>query len=53
MTSVDPYAVLRVKRDASQKQIQTAYRRLATKLHPDLNRGNLEAEKQFKDVSAA
>jgi curved DNA-binding protein CbpA len=53
MTSVDPYAVLRVERDASPKQIQPAYRRLATKLHPDLKRGDLQAEKQFKDVSAA
>ena len=53
MSSVDPYEVLGVKRDASQKDIQKAYRRLAKKLHPDLNPGNAEAEKQFKEVSAA
>jgi DnaJ-class molecular chaperone len=49
----DPYDVLGVKRDASQKDIQKAYRRLAKKLHPDLNPGNAEAEQQFKQVAAA
>ena len=53
MSSVDPYEVLGVRRDASQKDIQKAYRRLAKKLHPDLNPGNAEAEQQFKDVAAA
>ena len=45
--------VLGVKKDASQEEIQKAYRRLAKKLHPDLNPGNKQAEEQFKDVSAA
>jgi DnaJ-class molecular chaperone len=49
----DPYTVLGVKRDASQDDIQKAYRRLAKKLHPDLNPGNKKAEEQFKDVTAA
>ena len=49
----DPYMVLGVKRDASQEDIQKAYRLLAKKLHPDLNPGNKKAEEQFKDVSAA
>ena len=53
MSSGDPYELLGVKRDASQKDIQKAYRRLAKKLHPDLNPGNPEAEKQFKEVAAA
>jgi DnaJ-class molecular chaperone len=53
VSSVDPYEVLGVKRDASQKEIQKAYRRLAKKLHPDLNPGNREAEQQFKEVTAA
>jgi DnaJ-class molecular chaperone len=44
---------LGVKRDASQEEIQKAYRRLAKKLHPDLNPGNRDAEAQFKEVSAA
>jgi curved DNA-binding protein CbpA len=49
----DPYAVLGVKRDASQDDIQKAYRKLAKKLHPDLNPGNKKAEEQFKEVSGA
>ena len=49
----DPYQTLGVKKDASQAEIQKAYRRLAKKLHPDLNPGNKQAEEQFKEVSAA
>jgi DnaJ-class molecular chaperone len=49
----DPYTVLGVKRDASQEDIQKAYRRLAKKLHPDLNPGNKKAEEQFKEAAAA
>lgn len=49
----DPYQVLGVKKDASDKDIQKAYRRLAKKLHPDLNPGNKKTEEQFKEVSAA
>jgi DnaJ-class molecular chaperone len=49
----DPYTVLGVKRDASQADIQKAYRRLAKKLHPDLNPGNKKAEEQFKDIATA
>jgi DnaJ-class molecular chaperone len=49
----DPYTVLGVKRDASQADIQKAYRRLAKKLHPDLNPGNKKAEEQFKNVAMA
>lgn len=51
--SADPYQVLGVKREASQEEIQKAYRKLAKKLHPDLNPGNKEAEEKFKEVSAA
>jgi DnaJ-class molecular chaperone len=51
--AADPYRTLGVKRDASQEHIQKAYRRLAKKLHPDLNPGNKKAEEEFKDVSAA
>jgi DnaJ-class molecular chaperone len=50
---VDPYEVLGVKRDASAKELQKAYRRLAKKLHPDLNPGDPQAERQFKEVTAA
>ena len=49
----DPYETLGVERSASPDAIQKAYRRLAKKLHPDLNPGNREAEERFKEVSAA
>jgi DnaJ-class molecular chaperone len=51
--SEDPYKVLGVGRDASQDDIQKAYRKLAKKLHPDLNPGNKAAEDEFKKVSGA
>lgn len=51
--SDDPYKVLGVSRDASQADIQKAYRQLAKKWHPDLNPGNKSAEEEFKKVSAA
>jgi DnaJ-class molecular chaperone len=49
----DPYDVLGVERTASLEDIRTAYRRLAKKLHPDLNPGNREAEERFKEVASA
>jgi DnaJ-class molecular chaperone len=49
----DPYETLGVERSASPDAIQKAYRRLAKKLHPDLNPGNKGAEERFKEVSAA
>jgi DnaJ-class molecular chaperone len=51
--TADPYHTLGVKKDASQDDIQKAYRRLAKKLHPDLNPGNKEAEEKFKEVASA
>jgi len=51
--SADPYQVLGVQREASQEEIQKTYRKLAKKLHPDLNPGNKKAEETFKEVSAA
>ncbi|HVZ04995.1 DnaJ C-terminal domain-containing protein [Hyphomicrobium sp.] len=51
--SDDPYKVLGVSKDASQDDIQKAYRKLAKKLHPDLNPGNKAAEDEFKKVSGA
>jgi len=49
----DLYSILGVPRTASTKDITTAFRKLARKLHPDVNPGNATAEGQFKRVSAA
>jgi DnaJ-class molecular chaperone len=49
----DPYDVLGVPRSAGADQIKQAYRKLAKKLHPDLNPGNKKAEQSFKEVAAA
>ena len=53
MASADPYDLLGVAKSASQKEIQGAYRRLAKKLHPDLNPGDKDAQRKFQEVSAA
>jgi DnaJ-class molecular chaperone len=49
----DPYEALGVERTASVDDIRKSYRKLAKKLHPDLNPGNKKAEEQFKEVSSA
>ena len=49
----DPYEILGVTPTASADDIQKAYRKLAKKLHPDLNPGNPEAEEKFKAVAGA
>ena len=49
----DYYEVLGVPRTATQKEITTAFRKLARKHHPDLNAGDKEAEARFKEVSEA
>ncbi|MCA3261819.1 MAG: DnaJ domain-containing protein [Telmatospirillum sp.] len=49
----DPYAALGVPKTASQAEIQSAYRTLAKRHHPDLNPGKPAAEARFKEISAA
>ena len=49
----DPYEVLGVSKNASQEEIRKAYKRLARKYHPDLNKDNPEAEERFKEISQA
>ena len=49
----DYYDVLGISRGASQKEIQSAFRKLARKLHPDVNPGDKPAEERFKEVSQA
>jgi molecular chaperone DnaJ len=47
------YEVLGVAEDASPKEITSAYRKLARKLHPDANPGDTASEERFKEVSSA
>lgn len=49
----DPYQILGVQKNADLEDIKKSYRKLAKKYHPDLNPGNKEAEKKFKEVSHA
>lgn len=49
----DYYAVLGVPRTASEKEIKTAYRKLARKHHPDVNPGDKKSESLFKEIGEA
>lgn len=49
----DYYEVLGIDKNADDAAIKKAYRQLAKKYHPDMNPGNQEAEKKFKEASEA
>src|SRR2546430_7877188 len=53
MAKQDYYSVLGLRRNASDKEIKQAYRRLARQYHPDVNPGDAAAEQQFKEISEA
>jgi DnaJ-class molecular chaperone len=49
----DPYSILGVPRGASDKDIKSAYRKLAKELHPDRNKDNPKAGERFSEVTQA
>lgn len=53
MAYIDYYKILGVDKSATQDDIKKAYRKLARKHHPDLNPGDKEAEKKFKELNEA
>lgn len=53
MNYKDYYKILGVKKEASQKEIKKAYRKLAAKYHPDKNQGDKAAEEKFKEINEA
>ncbi|MCS6846006.1 MAG: DnaJ domain-containing protein [Caldilineales bacterium] len=49
----DYYKILGVDKNADEKEIKRAYRRLARQYHPDVNPGNKQAEERFKEINEA
>ena len=49
----DPYSILGVARGATEKDIKSAYRKLAKELHPDRNTGKPNAAERFSEVTSA
>ena len=53
MAQKNPYDLLGVDKSATDKEIRSAYRKLAKTLHPDVNPDDKAAEERFKEVTAA
>ncbi|MCD8198959.1 MAG: molecular chaperone DnaJ [Phascolarctobacterium sp.] len=53
MSKRDYYEVLGVQKTATQDELKKAYRKLARKYHPDVNKDNPEAAEKFKECSEA
>ena len=49
----DPYTVLGVSRSVSEKDLKSAYRKLAKANHPDQNQADPKAQQKFAEISAA
>ena len=50
--ATDYYALLKIRRDATQDEVKRAYRRLARELHPDVN-PDPETQERFKEITQA
>lgn len=53
MAFIDYYKILGIAKTATEKQIKSAYRKMARKHHPDVNPNNKDAEKKFKEINEA
>jgi len=53
MAFIDYYKILGIDKNASEKDIKAAYRKLARKFHPDLNPNDPEANKKFQQINEA
>lgn len=53
MGFIDYYKILGVEKNASQDEIKKAYRKLAKKYHPDLNKENPQAKERFQEINEA
>ena len=53
MAKRDYYDVLGIKKNATKQEMKSAYRKLAKKYHPDMNKDNPAAEQMFKEVTEA
>jgi len=51
--AADPYSILGVPRGASEKDVKSAYRKLAKELHPDRNADNPKAAERFSEITRA
>lgn len=53
MAKKDYYDVLGVKKNSTKQEVKSAYRKLAKKYHPDMNKDNPSAEQRFKEITEA